>query len=257
MIVKERMIGMLTAIHDELGYYSPHHAQLAAVIAAQAAVAIENARLYTQAQELAALKERSRLARELHDSVSQALYGIALAARTSRTLLDRDPPRAAEPLDYVLTLAEAGLAEMRALIFELRPESLEVEGLIAALDHQLAALHARHGIAVEASLGGTEPDVPYASKEAMYRVAQEALHNVVKHARASAVKVTLGADAEGLTLEVCDDGQGFEADGQFPGHLGLRTMQERAVGLGGSVRVQSTPGSGTRVHAWIPNPDIS
>src|SRR5262249_42149120 len=160
-------------------------------------------------------------------------------------------PRASEPLDYVLTLAEAGLAEMRALIFELRPESLEVEGLIAALDHQLAALHARHGIAVEASLG-TEPEVPYASKEAMYRVAQEALHNVVKHAHASAVKVTLGADAEGLTLEVCDDGQGFDPDGQFPGHLGLRTMQERAAGLGGSVRVESTPGSGTRVHAWIP-----
>lgn len=252
MIVKERTVGMLTAIHDEPGYYLPHHAQLATVIAAQAAVAIENARLYAQAQELAALKERSRLARELHDSVSQALYGIALAARTARTLLDRDPPRASDPLDYVLTLAEAGLAEMRALIFELRPESLEVEGLIAALDHQLAALHARHGIAVEVALG-TEPDVPYAAKEAMYRVAQEALHNVVKHARAGAVKVTLGADAEGLTLVVCDDGQGFDVAGPFPGHLGMRTMQERAAALGGTVRIESTPGSGTRVHAWIPN----
>jgi signal transduction histidine kinase len=144
----------------------------------------------------------------------------------------------------------------RALIFELRPESLEVEGLTAALDHQIAALHARHGIAVQASLG-PEPDVPYAAKEAMYRVAQEALHNVVKHARAGTVKVTLNADAEGLTLDVCDDGQGFDLAGPFPGHLGLRSMEERAAGLGGTVRVESTPGSGTRVRARIPNPQAS
>ncbi len=154
-------------------------------VADQAAVAVENARLFSEARGKAALEERQRLARELHDSVSQALYGIALGARTSRTLLERDPQKAADPLDYVLSLSEAGLAEMRALIFELRPESLESEGLMAALEKQAAALRARHEIPVEADLC-EEPEASLDEKEAVYRIAQEALHNVVKHARAAA-----------------------------------------------------------------------
>src|SRR5581483_1884348 len=111
------------------GFYTPRHAELALAVANQAAIAIENARLFERVQSAAATEERQKLARELHDSVSQALYGIALGARTARAQLDRDPAKAAEPLDYVLSLAQAGLAEMRALIFELRPESLATEGL--------------------------------------------------------------------------------------------------------------------------------
>jgi signal transduction histidine kinase len=120
------------------------------------------------------LEERQRLARELHDSVSQALYGIALGARTARKRLDSDPSNLAEPLDYVLTLAEAGLTEMRALIFELRPDSIETEGLVAALGRQVAATRARYGVAVNAELAD-EPEVPVATKEALYRIAQEAM----------------------------------------------------------------------------------
>jgi signal transduction histidine kinase len=131
-------------------------------VADQAAVAVENARLFSEARDKAALEERQRLARELHDSVSQALYGIALGAKTARTLLDQEPGRATDPLDYVLSLAEAGMAEMRALIFELRPESLETEGLAVALEKQAAALRARHEIDVEASIC----DEPEASLEA-------------------------------------------------------------------------------------------
>jgi signal transduction histidine kinase len=157
---------------------------MAMAIANQAAVAIENARLYEQAQALAVLEERQRLARELHDSVSQALYGISLGAHTARTLLERDPGKLAEPLGYVLSQAETALMEMRALIFELRPESLETEGLVAALSRQAVALHARHGIEVSAELGD-EPDLPLKVKQELYRFAQEALHNTVKHARAN------------------------------------------------------------------------
>jgi signal transduction histidine kinase len=143
LALKDRVVGMLALVYREPGFFKEQRAMLVLTIANQAAVAIENARLYEQAQELAALEERQRLARELHDSVSQALYGISLGAHTALTLLDRDPGRVAEPLNYVLAQAEAALTEMRALIFELRPESLETEGLIGALGRQATALQAR------------------------------------------------------------------------------------------------------------------
>jgi PAS domain S-box-containing protein len=221
-------------------------------VADQTAVAVENAGLFTAAQGKAALEERQRLARELHDSVSQALYGIALGSRTARTLLDREdsPERVAEWLEYVLSLAEAGLTEMRALIFELRPESLETEGLIAALKQQAAALRARHEIRVHTTLC-QEPDLPLETKEALYRIAQEALHNTVKHARASRAELKLECDAQGIALEVSDDGAGFDPAGDFSGHLGLKSMRERAARLGGTLEVESTPGEGTSICVRI------
>jgi signal transduction histidine kinase len=226
---------------------------LLTTIADQAAVAIENARLSEQAQEVAVLEERQRLARELHDSVSQALYGIALGARTARTLLDRDPGRVVEPLEYVLAQAEAGLTEMRALIFELRPQALESEGLVAALRQQVEAIQVRHGVAAQVSLSA-EPNVPFAVKEAMYRIAQEALHNTVKHARARSIELRLGGENGNITLEVRDDGKGFDTRGPFPGHLGLRSMRERALRLGGSLTVVSAPGEGTCIQVIVPSP---
>jgi len=220
-------------------------------VADQAAVAVENARLFAQARGKAALEERQRLARELHDSVSQALYGIALGSKTARTLLDQNPERAADPIEYVLSLAEAGLAEMRALIFELRPESLEQEGLVAALEKQAAALRARHEIGVEAILC-EEPEASPEAKEAVYRIAQEALHNTVKHARANRAEIRMECSSGRINLEISDDGVGFEAGGEFPGHLGLRSMRERAERLGGTLEVEAAPGRGTRIRARIP-----
>jgi PAS domain S-box-containing protein len=222
-------------------------------VADQTAVAVENARLFAAAQGKAALEERQRLARELHDSVSQALYGIGLGSRTARALLDREdsPERVAEWLEYVLSLAEAGLTEMRALIFELRPESLETEGLVAALEQQAAALEARHEIPIRAALG-EEPDLPLETKEALYRIAQEALHNTVKHARASRAGMKLECDARGTALEFSDDGAGFDPEGDFSGHLGLKSMRERAARLGGTLRVESAPGEGTTIRVRIP-----
>jgi len=221
-------------------------------IADQAAVAVENARLFSDARGKAALEERQKLARELHDSVSQALYGIALGVETAREVLPDKPERAAEPLDYAVSLAEAGMTEMRALIFELRPESLEKEGLVAALEKQAAAVQARHGIRVETAFG-EEPDAPLGAKESLYRIAQEALHNTVKHARAANVTIKLGRDFEGITLELSDDGVGFDANGDFPGHLGLKSMRERVSRQSGTLEIASGPGKGVRIFARVPS----
>jgi signal transduction histidine kinase len=221
------------------------------VIADQAAVAVETARLFVEVQGKAALEERQKLARELHDSVSQALYGIALGARTARTLLDRDPARVAEPLDYVLSLADVGMAEMRALIFELRPESLEQEGLVAAIQKHTRAVRARYDVEIETRLVA-EPVVELAAKEALYRVVQEATHNTIKHARAGRIEVRLACEEDaGVVLEVVDDGVGFDAGGSFPGHLGLRSMRERIERLGGSLTIASAAGRGTTVRAEL------
>ena len=238
-------------------YYLPGHepgedeSVFLGAVADQTAVAVENAHLFATAQDTAALEERQRLARELHDSVSQALYGIILGTDAARTLLDRDPGRITEPLEYVLSLAKAGLAEMRALIFELRPESLATEGLIAALEKQAALVQARHKIAVHVSLCD-EPDAPLEVKEALYRIAQEALNNTVKHAQAERVELHLEQEEDEILLEVYDDGKGFEAAGSFPGHLGLKSMRERVARLGGRLWIESAPGEGSRIRVRIP-----
>ncbi|HJT56581.1 MAG TPA: PAS domain S-box protein [Ktedonobacteraceae bacterium] len=251
MMLKERVMGMLNLSSRKPNYFTARHATLALGIAAQAAVAIENARLYEQAQELAAVEERQRLARELHDSVSQALYGISLGVHTARLQLDHNSGELAESLDYVLELAEAALTEMRALIFELRPASLEAEGLITALTKQATAIYARYGINVELDLCN-EPDVPPKVKRELYRVAQEALHNTVKHAEAGKVNLRLRLTDGVVVLEVRDDGKGFEAAGSFPGHLGLHSMRERIESLDGGLQIESVPGQGTSICAHIP-----
>ncbi|MDQ7841087.1 MAG: histidine kinase [bacterium] len=246
-----RVIGALNMYYPSGRIPGQSEVDFLATIADQAAAAAENARLFVEARDKAALEERQRLARELHDSVSQALYGIVLGARTAQTWLEREPARAAEPMGYVLSLAEAGLAEMRALIFELRPEALETEGLVAVLNRQVEAIRARHGLDARAALPD-EPDAPLDVKEAIYRIAQEGLHNIVKHAKATRVDLRLSRDDGGFWVELDDDGQGFDSEGTFPGHLGLRSMRERAEHLGGSLGVSSAPGEGTRIRVHIP-----
>lgn len=204
-------------------------------------------------QQRIALEERQRLARELHDSVSQAIYGISLGAHTALTLFDTDRQKVLDALNYILSLAQAGLTEMRALIFELRPESLEMEGLVVALDKQTAALRARYGVEVTLNVCD-EPEVPLTVKEAMYRIAQEGLHNAIKHARPNRIEVNLFHEEGTLALDICDDGIGFNARAVFPGHLGLRSMQERAAGTNGTLVINSDLGHGTEIHARIPMP---
>jgi signal transduction histidine kinase len=206
--------------------------------------------LYEQAQELAALQERHRLARELHDSVSQSLYGISLGAHTAQEALESEPEQAMASIEYVIALAEAGLAEMRALIFELRPESLETEGLVAALTKQVAVLRTRYKLTVEMELS-EEPELSFEMKEALYRIAYESLHNVIKHAHASIVVIRFRQQADEISLEVQDNGKGFDPAGSFPGHLGLSSMRERATKIGGTFAVESSPEVGTSICVRI------
>jgi signal transduction histidine kinase len=254
-MVKERVIGMFVFHHDEPNFYTNEQATLVLAFAHQAALAIENARLYEQAQQVAVLKERQRLARELHDSVSQALYSIALGTRTAQKLIDRFldgeiKKDISEPIDHVLAMAEAGLAEMRALIFELHPESLANEGLISALKKQAAATQARHGLDLQLSLC-EEPEIPMEFKLLLYRLTQEALHNVVKHAQAHQVTIELLWREDQISMTIRDDGKGFETKIPSQG-LGLRSMLERILQVNGELNVSSKPGEGTVISAHIP-----
>jgi|GEM_PF-3493426 len=203
-----------------------------------------------QAQKLASLEERTRLARELHDSVSQVLYGIGLGARTAQTIAKQDPSMLQEPLDYILSLAEAGLTEMRALIFELRPESLEQEGLITTLKKQALSLSTRYGIQVNTQFC-SEPRLLLDEKESLYRIAREALHNTVKHAQASSVRLAMLKTEIGYRLEVQDNGTGFDSDQTYAGHLGLKSMRERTTALGGILEITSAIGVGTTITVTI------
>jgi signal transduction histidine kinase len=258
LVAREQVIGMLALHHDRTNAYTETDAELAMAFANQVALAIDNARLYEKAQRLAVLQERQRLARELHDSVSQALYGIALGTRTVQALVSRTAiegelkDQLSEPLDYVLSLSEGGLAEMRALIFELRPESLESEGLLAALVKQAAVLKTRHHIDVNAQFCADEPGASLPVKEALYRVAQEALNNVVKHANATKITLSLACQDGQIMLEIDDNGRGFDVNGTFAGHLGLRSMRERVERVGGSLAISSSSCHGTQIVAAAP-----
>ncbi|GAA2346695.1 sensor histidine kinase [Streptomyces cuspidosporus] len=238
----------------------------------------DDSRRLAAARDQGALDERRRLSRELHDSVSQALYGISLGARTARELLDREIDREidrarergerggdrrddttgvdglvelAEPIDYIRQLADTAIAETRVLLGRLRPETLEAEGLVAALDRHVAALRDRYGIAAEATLG-PEPETTPEAKHALYRIAQESLHNVAKHAGARHVRLHLLSGPGTVTLTVADDGVGFDSRGSFPGRLGLLSMRERAREVGGTLSVDSRPGRGSRVRVTVP-----
>ncbi len=251
IMARGEVIAVLNTFDADVRDFDEGQKRVVVALAQRAGLAIENARLYEGARTVATTEERQRMSRELHDSVSQALYGIALGARTAREHLERDPEAARAPLDYVLQLAEGGLAEMRAMIFELRPESLEKEGLVGALAKQAAALRARYGIRVD-EVFDAEPTAPIAVKEALFRIAQEALNNTAKHARASHVELHLRSTGERLVAEIRDNGAGFDAHAQFPGHLGLQSMRERASHLGGDVEIISATGQGTLVRAMIP-----
>ena len=200
--------------------------------------------------------ERTRVARELHDSVSQALFSMTMHARTAELALARTPQPADGPLARAIgqlrELTALALAEMRALIFELRPDALATEGLVAALARQAAAISAREQLPI--TVDGPCGPVPLSADAAenSYRVAMEALHNAVKHAAASRVAVTVTQAGQSVRISVTDDGAGFDFSLAQPGHLGLKTMAERASALGGDLEVITAPGAGARVQLTVP-----
>jgi signal transduction histidine kinase len=228
---------------------------------ARAEAALRDSERAEQEARLAAREaqaaERARLARDLHDSVSQALFSMTMHARTAQLALARIPHADSGPLARAVgqlrELTAAALAEMRALIFELRPDALAEEGLVAALARQAAAICARERLPV--TVKGPEdplPPSPEAAKHS-YRVVLEALHNTVRHAAASHATVIVEADdGQCVRVSVTDDGAGFDPGLAHPGHLGLRTMAERARAVGGDLELVTAPGAGTRVQLTVP-----
>jgi signal transduction histidine kinase len=230
---------------------------LLATIADQVAVAVENARLYAQSRQVAALEERARLARELHDSVTQALFSMTLHTRAAQLSAVREgngpDGQLSRSLSQLHDLTQGALAEMRALIFELRPGALSEEGLAAALLKHTAAVSAREGLRIEVQAPDDRLGLDAEVEEHLYRLAQEALHNVVKHASATTVTIHLSFDeANGINLEIVDDGVGFQVDALSPGHMGLHTMSDRMRQVGGTLNITSHPGQGTTVCASVP-----
>jgi PAS domain S-box-containing protein len=212
--------------------------------------------LRRQAGELASSQERAHLARELHDSVTQALFSMTLVTRTTELLVDRDPAAAKEKLSALRDLQREALAEMRALIFELRPGNIEQDGLLAALKTHTAALQGRIGLPIVVTSELTDR-LPLALEEVLYRISQEALHNVVKHAAAHQVTLTIERVGGGVRLRIVDDGKGFDAASVPDGHLGLAGMRARADKIGGILQVTSRAGSGTTIEVIVPEAAIA
>lgn len=202
-----------------------------------------------QVEQLAAAEERSRLARDLHDSVSQTIFSLTLTAQAARILLDRDPGRVAGQLDHLQSLAKNALAEMRSLIEHLRPDSLTQNGLAAGLRQHVLERKLRDGLEVQLTISG-ERRLPAAVEEGLFRVVQEALNNIVKHAGVTEAAVTLRLDRNPLELCIADQGVGFDPRSRSTetGHLGLAGMAERVRAIGGRLEVDSAPGAGTRLQ---------
>jgi PAS domain S-box-containing protein len=247
----EGEIGLLVAEHPEPGHFSMRHGQLALVIANQAAIAIQNARLFGESRKIAALEERTRLGRELHDSVCQALYGIALGTHAAKEMVEEKSGQLGDTLDYVKSLAQVAHSEMRALILEMRSELLDRAGLMASVARLAEKAREQHTVD-DVFVPEPEPQLSPGAKEAIFRICQEALANATKYAQASKIVIQIRQVNEDISVEISDDGVGFEPDRSCPGHFGLQSMRERAQELGGALLVASQPGRGSRVTAIIP-----
>ena len=252
MVVKDDVYGVIALFYDDPRAFSQEEVRLATMLSDQAALAVENARLVVAVQGKAVLEERQRLARDLHDSVTQALYGITLYAEAgARLLASGDTATVAGHLRELQEMAQEALQEMRLLIFELRPSCLEEAGLVAALQTRLEAVEERSNLATTFVVEGITR-FPMPLEQALYRIAQEALNNVLKHAHAHHVTVALRHAGPTVSLEITDDGVGFDlATGREQGGLGLRGIEERVAQLGGTLILKSGSGVGTQVRVEL------
>ena len=229
--------------------------ELIELLAAHAAIAIENARLYEETRELSVHAERNRLALELHDAVSQKLFGLVLNAEAAGTMLESDPDAARAQVGKLQTLAKEALDELRSLMFELRPPDLERDGLDGTLRKHVDVLRHLQDAEIELDLAIAQAELPAdpARDREVLRIAQEALQNALRHAQAKRIAVRLRGDEAGLVLEVADDGAGFDPDaaGLRSRRLGLTSMEERAERLGGWLEIRSAPGAGTTVRLEV------
>ena len=254
LAVRGRLIGGVGVAETTKDYFTAHHADLALSVADQSAITMVNAELYGQAQALAVLEERQRLARNLHDAVNQSLFSAGLIAEVLPRLWERDQEEARHSLEDLRRLTRGALAEMRVLLAELRPSTL-TDSDLGDLLHLLGnALSGRTNLPVAVTVTG-EFILPAEVQVAFYRVCQEALYNVAKHAKASQVEINLKQEGAVIELRIRDDGQGFDPEQTFSGHYGLSMMREYAEAAGALLSVTSQPGHGTELTIrWTKTP---
>jgi signal transduction histidine kinase len=256
LVIKDQMYGSLGLHYRDRQTLSDEEIQLGVALGDQAALAIENARLRSQASQVAVVAERERLARELHDSVTQSLYSLTLLAEASQRMVDAGD---LEPVqEYTARLgeiAQQALREMRLLVYQLRPLVLKREGLVGALQQRLDAVEKRAGVDARLLVEGPI-ELPVEVEDGLYRIAQEALNNALKHAVPTSATVRIRANREGVTLEVSDDGRGFDPERvRDEGGMGLVNMRGRAERLGGDLAILSAPGEGTTVRVSLGVPE--
>jgi signal transduction histidine kinase len=249
--VESTIIGVLDVI-NKVGGFTKEDVRIITLFADQAAIVIDQTQLHQQVEHMAVMEERQRLSRELHDSVTQALYSVNLYAEAARRALTAGKKEVTlENLKKLREMTREALLEMRLLVFELHPSILEKEGLVAALQARLASVESRSGLKTEINVEG-ERRLPLSIEEELYRIAQEGLNNAVKHAQARSVKIDLLYSEGSVRLELSDDGKGFDpsaADGY--GGMGLRGIKERVRKMDGTLSIESSPETGTKLNIVI------
>jgi signal transduction histidine kinase len=254
LVLKDEVIGMLVLGHRQPNYWGEEKKELVQAFANQAAVAIVNAELYEKTGETATLEERTRLARDLHDSATQSLYSATLFSEAGKELAEAgDLDNARYYFTRVGEVVHQALKDMRLLVFQLRPPLLEKEGLVLALQHRLDAVEKRAGM--EARLISDQlPSLSEPVSEELYSITLEALNNTLKHAQAQAVTITIRCDEGVVDLEVRDDGQGFDPETAHNGGMGLVNMAERAAEIDAVLTIDSSLDQGTRIRVIVPLP---
>lgn len=246
LAAKGRVLGGISVAQGERDYFSKHHADLALTVANQAAITMINSELYRNAQSLAVLQERQRLAQNLHDAVNQSLFSAGLIAEVLPRLWDRDQDLARQSLEDLRRLTRGAMAEMRALLAELRPSTLTDAELGDLLRLLANAFTGRTNVPAQVSIVG-KGALPAEVQVGIYRICQEALNNVAKHAKAGNVAISLEHAGTAIELSIRDDGRGFDPGQTASGHYGLAMMQERAEALGANLAVKSQPGQGAEI----------
>jgi len=250
LAVKKRIIGGIGIAHEKQNFFTSHHAELAMTIANQAAITMINAELYENAQAYAALNERQRIAQNVHDAVNQSLFSAGLIAEVLPRLWEKEPQKALQSLEDLRRLTRGAMAEMRTLLAEIRPDTIidtNFGDLLLMLGN---AFSGRTNIPVNMNTTG-EHCLPSETQVTLYRICQEALNNIAKHASASMVDIDLNLKPNGLDLRISDNGCGFDTTKQLPsGHYGLSMINERAEAIGATLAITSQPDEGTEINIF-------
>jgi signal transduction histidine kinase len=256
IVRNDEVIGFINLDSQRVNAFRPRDGERLQAFADQIAIAIQNAQTFERAREDAMAQERQRLARELHDSVSQLLFSASVTAEALPLLLRHSPEASEEALKQVARLTKGALAEMRTLLVELRPNTMAEIDLSILLSYLVGSLQTHTGAVVDYQVHGQSYDLPPEVKIALYRIAQEALTNIVKHAGARHVEFMLTFTEFGVAMTIEDDGAGFAPEQVRPEHLGLRIMRERADNTGVLLRICAARQTGTRIEArWGDIPD--